>query len=95
MADVFSFIKEYVQQELFVWILVNRYFVLGICVLILWIFGLIYLGRKLEKINAYQLMIGAELERQLEKQHELLDRIDGLLRAIRGSLEIDNRNDRK
>jgi len=94
MSDIFNSMREYVLQELLVWIWSNQFFVFGLCVLILLIFALIYFSRKLKKNLNFQLMIGTELEKQLEKQTELLDKTVRLLKPLKDFLEKDNTNNK-
>ena len=70
-------IATFLRTELPNWVQGHIPFILfGVIVcgfgLLFAIFGLFYLGRKLNRIGAHQLMIGAELEKLLEIQVDLL-----------------------
>ena len=94
MSNIMSSLRESALQEALPWIWLNHTFIFGLCVLILLVFGLIYFSRKLKYNLNLQLMIGAELEKQLEEQAELLDKTFGLLTSLKDSSEKDNINDR-
>ena len=93
MLDIFGSIREYVLQELLDWIWINHSFLFGLFIIILLILGLSYFSRVFKKNLNFQLMIGAELEKQLEKQTELLDKRLGLLRALKSPSEGYEKND--
>jgi hypothetical protein len=86
MKELYWAVDDFLRTEILTWAMGNIPFILlGVLlcfsVLLFAIYAVFYLGRKLNKIIDHQLMIGAELEKLLETQIDLLKniikRIDG------------------
>ena len=80
MKELYWAIDHFLRTELLTWAKGNIPFVLlGVLLcffgLLFTVFVLVYFGRKLNKITDHQLMIGAELEKLLETQIDLLKNV--------------------